>query len=107
MRRWLSAQQQFLEIKDFLKNPRLYFEKDVPRARHIAGMFRNAILHLTRKPKRYRNFRISLGLYKYLFSGKTFNKHYCILLGGDRITKTSGIYVTLTREMTPDIEYID
>ncbi len=107
MRRWLSAYHQYMEIRDFFKNPRFYFEKDIQRARHITNIFKRSILYLTAKPRRFRTYTISLGLCKYLFSGKTINVHYCISLAADRTEKASEIRVSLSKHTAPKEEYDD
>jgi len=106
MHRWLNACQQLLEIKDFLKNPQLYFENNPPRARRIGNMFGRAITFLTKKPRRYRTYAISLGLYKYFYPGKTANAHYCLFIAADRTEKTSEFWVCLAKT-TPTERYTD
>jgi len=106
MRRWLSAQHQWLEICDFIKNPQLYFEKDVQRARRIGNMFGRAIAFLTRKPKRFRRYAISLGLQKYFYRGKTANAHYCLFITSDFKEKAAEFRVSLATT-APTEEYTD
>ncbi len=100
MRGWLSAQHQLLEIQDFLKNPQLYFEKDAQRARHIASIFKRSVLYLTRKPRQFRGYAISLGLHK------TANAHYCLLITSDFKEKPSEFWVCLATT-TPTEECTD